>query len=163
MLISGTHYWIIYWFGLPLQAHTLFRYVLYTCIDHIWYCFLFHVLVHVLYMYMFFTYTAHVLQVLTLLIMKPLNYFGRFYETLTKNKNKTCSNLWLCVVTPHSSGFLSSTHLSLFFWLMSLIIYHQQLALACMHLLKLPMFNSKVILREKLLYAISSGAGFELS
>ena len=40
---------------------------------------------------------------------------------------------------------------------------HLPSASTCMHLLKLPMFNSKVILREKLLYAISSGAGFELS
>ena len=40
---------------------------------------------------------------------------------------------------------------------------HLPSASTCMHLLKLPMFNSKEILREKLLYAISSGAGFELS
>ena len=40
---------------------------------------------------------------------------------------------------------------------------HLPSASTCMHLLKLPLFNSKEILREKLLYAISSGAGFELS
>lgn len=33
----------------------------------------------------------------------------------------------------------------------------------CMHLLKLPNYRSKSILKEKLLYAIESGAGFELS
>jgi len=33
----------------------------------------------------------------------------------------------------------------------------------CMHLLKLPNYKSKEILRSKLLYAVESGAGFELS
>jgi len=36
-------------------------------------------------------------------------------------------------------------------------------ASTCMNLLKLPQYSSKVALREKLLYAISSGAGFDLS
>jgi len=36
-------------------------------------------------------------------------------------------------------------------------------ASTCMNLLKLPLYSSKKILREKLLYAISSGAGFDLS
>ena len=33
----------------------------------------------------------------------------------------------------------------------------------CMNLLKLPVYSCKEVLREKLLYAIESGAGFELS
>ena len=33
----------------------------------------------------------------------------------------------------------------------------------CMNLLKLPEFNSEIMLKEKLLYAIQAGAGFELS
>jgi len=33
----------------------------------------------------------------------------------------------------------------------------------CMNLLKLPIFKTKEVLQEKLLYAIKSGAGFELS
>lgn len=33
----------------------------------------------------------------------------------------------------------------------------------CMNLLKLPAYSSKEVMKEKLLYAISSGAGFELS
>ena len=36
-------------------------------------------------------------------------------------------------------------------------------ASTCMNLLKLPEFKDKETLREKLLYAIESGAGFELS
>ena len=36
-------------------------------------------------------------------------------------------------------------------------------ASTCMHLLKLPMFQEKETMRDKLSYAISSGAGFELS
>lgn len=36
-------------------------------------------------------------------------------------------------------------------------------ASTCMNLLKLPAFNSEDQLREKLLYAIQSGSGFELS
>ena len=36
-------------------------------------------------------------------------------------------------------------------------------ASTCMHLLKLPTFTDPQTLRSKLLYAISSGAGFELS
>ena len=40
---------------------------------------------------------------------------------------------------------------------------HLPSASTCMNLLKLPMFSDKTILREKLIYAISSGAGFELS
>jgi len=36
-------------------------------------------------------------------------------------------------------------------------------ASTCMNLLKLPAYSSKKILKEKLLYAISSGAGFDLS
>ena len=36
-------------------------------------------------------------------------------------------------------------------------------ASTCFNLLKLPNFKSKKVLREKLLYAIRSGAGFELS
>jgi ubiquitin-protein ligase E3 C len=36
-------------------------------------------------------------------------------------------------------------------------------ASTCMHLLKLPMFNDKQTMRDKLIYSISSGAGFELS
>ena len=56
------------------------------------FCFMYmYMYAHVL--HMFFTCTAHVLQVLILLIMKPLNYFGRFCKTLMKNKNKICSNL----------------------------------------------------------------------
>lgn len=42
-------------------------------------------------------------------------------------------------------------------------ISHLPTASTCMHLLKLPMFTDKAILKDKLLYAISSGAGFELS
>ena len=33
----------------------------------------------------------------------------------------------------------------------------------CMNLLKLPAYTSSEVLREKLMYAISAGAGFELS
>ena len=87
-LISGTQS--------SIDLDDLYKHTHYSgmcCSDHIWYCFLFRVLVHVLYMHMSFTCTAHVLQVLILLIMKPLNYFGRFYETLMKSKNKICSNL----------------------------------------------------------------------
>lgn len=40
---------------------------------------------------------------------------------------------------------------------------HLPSASTCMHLLKLPMFSNVETLREKLIYAISSGAGFELS
>lgn len=40
---------------------------------------------------------------------------------------------------------------------------HLPSASTCMHLLKLPMFTDRETLREKLLYAISSGTGFELS
>lgn len=36
-------------------------------------------------------------------------------------------------------------------------------ASTCMNLLKLPEFNDEETLRQKLLYAIESGAGFELS
>ena len=36
-------------------------------------------------------------------------------------------------------------------------------ASTCMHLLKLPIFTDQQTLRSKLLYAISAGAGFELS
>lgn len=36
-------------------------------------------------------------------------------------------------------------------------------ASTCMNVLKLPMFKRKEEMRNKLLYAISSGAGFELS
>ena len=36
-------------------------------------------------------------------------------------------------------------------------------ASTCMNLLKLPEFNDENVLREKLLYALASGAGFELS
>lgn len=36
-------------------------------------------------------------------------------------------------------------------------------ASTCMNLLKLPAFNSKEQMREKLLYAIESNSGFELS
>jgi len=36
-------------------------------------------------------------------------------------------------------------------------------ASTCVNLLKLPMYSSKQILREKLLYAVSAGAGFDLS
>lgn len=36
-------------------------------------------------------------------------------------------------------------------------------ASTCMNLLKLPAFNDENLLKEKLLYAIQSGAGFELS
>ena len=36
-------------------------------------------------------------------------------------------------------------------------------ASTCMNLLKLPTYSSKQVLREKLLYSIMSGAGFELS
>lgn len=36
-------------------------------------------------------------------------------------------------------------------------------ASTCMNLLKLPAFNSREQLKEKLLYAIQSGSGFELS
>ena len=40
---------------------------------------------------------------------------------------------------------------------------HLPSASTCMHLLKLPMFETVELMKEKLLYAISSGAGFELS
>ena len=40
---------------------------------------------------------------------------------------------------------------------------HLPSASTCMHLLKLPMFETKQEMKEKLVYAISSGAGFELS
>ena len=40
---------------------------------------------------------------------------------------------------------------------------HLPSASTCMHLLKLPMFETKEEMREKLVYAIASGAGFELS
>ena len=40
---------------------------------------------------------------------------------------------------------------------------HLPSASTCMHLLKLPMFETTELMKEKLLYAISSGAGFELS
>lgn len=33
----------------------------------------------------------------------------------------------------------------------------------CVNLLKLPMYKSEKVLREKLLYAVQSGAGFDLS
>jgi len=33
----------------------------------------------------------------------------------------------------------------------------------CVNLLKLPMFRTEKVLREKLLYAVNSGAGFDLS
>ena len=36
-------------------------------------------------------------------------------------------------------------------------------ASTCMNLLKLPHFKSFEVLKEKLLYAVESGAGFELS
>lgn len=36
-------------------------------------------------------------------------------------------------------------------------------ASTCMNLLKLPIFKSREVLKEKLMYAIKSGAGFELS
>ena len=36
-------------------------------------------------------------------------------------------------------------------------------ASTCMNLLKLPEFHDEVVLRDKLLYALESGAGFELS
>jgi ubiquitin-protein ligase E3 C len=36
-------------------------------------------------------------------------------------------------------------------------------ASTCMNLLKLPIFKSREVLEEKLMYAIKSGAGFELS
>lgn len=36
-------------------------------------------------------------------------------------------------------------------------------ASTCMNLLKLPAFSTAAVLREKLLYAIESGSGFELS
>ena len=36
-------------------------------------------------------------------------------------------------------------------------------ASTCMNLLKLPRYKDEATLREKLLYAITSGAGFELS
>lgn len=40
---------------------------------------------------------------------------------------------------------------------------HLPSASTCMNLLKLPMFRDKERMREKLIYAIQSGAGFELS
>uniref|UniRef100_A0A1X7TA40 HECT-type E3 ubiquitin transferase n=1 Tax=Amphimedon queenslandica TaxID=400682 RepID=A0A1X7TA40_AMPQE len=40
---------------------------------------------------------------------------------------------------------------------------HLPSASTCMHLLKLPLFDNKDTLRDKLVYAISSGSGFELS
>jgi len=36
-------------------------------------------------------------------------------------------------------------------------------ASTCMNLLKLPAFENENLLRERLLYALQSGAGFELS
>ncbi len=42
-------------------------------------------------------------------------------------------------------------------------IDHLPSASTCMHLLKLPMFETKKEMKDKLVYAISSGAGFELS
>ena len=33
----------------------------------------------------------------------------------------------------------------------------------CVNLLKLPIYKSKALLREKLMYAVNSGAGFDLS
>lgn len=36
-------------------------------------------------------------------------------------------------------------------------------ASTCMNLLKLPEFPTEIIMKEKLLYAINAGAGFELS
>ena len=42
-------------------------------------------------------------------------------------------------------------------------IDHLPTASTCMHLLKLPMFRDIETMRDKLIYAISSGAGFELS
>ena len=40
---------------------------------------------------------------------------------------------------------------------------HLPTASTCMHLLKLPMFPDLETMTDKLIYAISSGAGFELS
>ena len=40
---------------------------------------------------------------------------------------------------------------------------HLPSASTCMNLLKLPMFKDKDTMKEKLVYAIQSGAGFELS